>query len=175
MKKHLILLAGILLPLAFFAQDTPLSGLFKKYADKPGYNATQIIPSQMTEKMGKKAEKETVHKILKKISAFRVISTDNEEGGSVEKLEKKISRAVSKADYKELVKVNAEDESIKMYGLKPDRGSMREFALVIKEEQELTLITLTGDVDMSDIFEGDIMDQLIKLHEKHKGKCHEKY
>jgi hypothetical protein len=170
MKKLMIMLAGVILPLAFFAQDTPFSKVYEEYVGKQGYYSHEVIPSQMSMEWESEMETDAIREVMNKVTAFRMLSTDAEEGGSRKKLEKSISDAVSRADYTELMTVMTDDESIHMYGLKLDEGSMREFVLTIMEKDEVTLITLTGDMDMSDIIKEDLMGEVMKVGEKYKGK-----
>jgi hypothetical protein len=171
MKKIIILLVGLILPLAFFAQDTPLSEVFEKYAGKKGYESKEIIPSEMSMDWEGEKSPETIQDVMGKISAIRII---NAEGKKIKSLWKSVADALSRADYTEFLNVKAGEESVSLYGLKLDNGSMREFALTVKEEEEAMLLTISGDMDMSDISLGDIMKDMKKLKGSHGAECPKK-
>jgi hypothetical protein len=105
---------------------------------------------------------------MDKISSVRIIST---EGKKVKSLWSSITDAIGRADYTELITVKTGEESVNMYGLKLANGNMREFALVVKEEDEAMLVTITGDMDMTSIDMGDIMKDVMKLREVYEGEC----
>jgi hypothetical protein len=171
MKKILIMVAGFILPLAIFAQDTPFSAVFDKYVGKKGYESTEIIPSQISMEWEAETSTDEIRKVMDKISSVRIIST---EGKKIKSMWKSVSDAVTRADYTELLTVKTGDESVNMYGLKLDNGNMREFALTVKGDDEAILVTLTGDMDMSDIVFGDVIKDMMKLKEQYKGQCPDK-
>ena len=170
MKRYVIMLAGMLFPLAFFAQETPFTKLFEEYTGKQGYYSQEIIPSQMSMAWENEMQTDALRKVMNKISAVRILSTDAEGGGSSKKLGKSISGALGGAKYTELITVKTDGESVNMYGLKLDNGSMREFVLAVVEQDEVTLVSVTGEMDMSDILMGDIMEDMMKLRGKYNGK-----
>lgn len=170
MKKLLIMLAGVILPLAFFAQDTPLSSVFDKYADKSGFETQEIIPSQTSMEWEKDTETNALRQIMNKISSVRIINSKEGKNSSRKSMRKEISDAVEKADYIDLMTVKSDNESIRLFALKVDSRSIREFALFIDGDEEVMLITVTGDIDMSLIDLGEVMGDMKKLGKEYKGE-----
>jgi hypothetical protein len=170
MKKIIVILAGIIFPLALAAQDTPLSDIYDDFVSQPGYSTQEIIPSGTSTEWEKDLSGTTIREVMDQISSIRILSANGEEGGSMKSLWKSVSKAASKADYFKLLEVSSDDESITLYGLKSFNGNMKEFALTLKEPEKVMLVTVTGEMDMSTFFSKDMMKDLKKLGENFHGK-----
>ena len=173
MKKLIMALVVSLVPLFIMAQDTPLSGLYDKYVSKSQYSAKEILPSAMNTKWEKDISGEAIKKVIDEVNSIRILSTD--KGRHPQKsLWKSISKSISEADYTQVLDVNSNKESIRIYYLKGMDGNMKEFALTMNKPSKVMLITVTGDMDMSTLFSKDLMQELKTLGENFKGKVCDK-
>jgi hypothetical protein len=175
MKKIIIILAGMIFPLWLAAQDTPLSKLYDTYVSKTGYTTQELLPSGMSTMWDKDSSAAAIRNIMDQIKTVRILSTDEDKKSAAKAMKKSITKALAEADYIKLMEVNSEDEFIAFYGLKnTSTGNMKEFALTIQEDDEATLITVTGDMDMSTMFSKELMESMKGMGENFHGGCHEK-
>jgi hypothetical protein len=174
MKKLIVILAGMIFPLWLAAQDTPLSKIYDSYVGKPGFTTQEMLPSTMSTMWEKDSSAAFIRTIIDQISTVRIVSTDDGKRSAVKGLKKKIGSAVALDGYIKLMEVNSDDESIAFYGLKnSSTGNMKEFALAIVEEDEATLITINGDMDLSAMFSREMMESLQGLGKNFHGGCKE--
>lgn len=173
MKKMIFILAGMIFPLWLAAQDTPLSRLYDSYVSKPGFSTQEMLPSAMNTMWDADSTAAPLRSIMNQIDRIRIISTEEGRKSAVKALKKNIAAAASDADYIKMMEVSSDDESISFYGLKNNStGNMKEFALAITEEDEATLITVTGDIDMSSFFSEELMESMKGMGMNfHGGKC----
>jgi len=164
-------MAGFIFPLFLHAQDTPLSSIYDSYVSKSGYSAQEIIPSKTSTPWEQDMDVSSIRQVIDQISSIRILSTEGKDGGSMKSLWKRITKAVSDADYTRLMEVSGDKMSVNFYGLKNANGNMKEFALTLKQDDQVMLVTLTGDIDMSSIFSKDVMQDLKKIGMEHKGEC----
>jgi hypothetical protein len=176
MKKILIILAGMIFPLWIAAQETPLSKLYDTYVSKTGYTTQEILPSSMSTMWEKDSSAATIRNIMDQIKTVRILSTDEEKKSAAKALKKSITKAAAEADYIKLMEVNSDDESIAFYGLKnTSTGNMKEFALTIQQDDEATLITVTGDMDMSTMFSKELMETMKGMGKNFHGGCQKEF
>ncbi len=148
MKRTALILAFIV-PVFLFAQETPLNKIFSKYVEDPGFSTTEIKTSEVSFEWEQDENTEHIRKVLSDIESIRIINLDEEspEGKvSAEKFHQKIMKAIEKADYVDVITVRDDGESVNLYFL--EKGDkLREVALVVREKENVSLITITGDID----------------------------
>jgi len=173
MKQILIILAGMIFPLWLAAQDTPLSKIYDGYSGKTGFTTQEMLPSTMSTMWEKDSSALAIRNIMDQISTVRTVSNADAKTSAVKGLKKKINSAVASSEYIKLMEVSTDDESIAIYGLKnASTGNMKEFALAILENDEATLVTVNGDMDLSTMFSDDFMESMKSLGKNFpKGQC----
>ena len=70
--------------------------------------------------------------------------------------------------------MNAENTSAKIFMLKEPAGNTREVALIAKNEEGITVMTVTGNMDFSAMFSVENMKNIREMAEyymKNKGEC----
>jgi hypothetical protein len=163
MKKLIALIAIIGMPVILLAQATPLSSFYSKYVSELGFETTEILPGSTSYDWEKNIDAEHVKDMVKDIESIRILEYKGEGKYTTEKLWKKMSAAVEDDLYTEVVNVDAEDMQAALYLLKGSSGTYKEVALLAFEKEEVTLITVTGDIDFKEIFSPETMQSLREL------------
>jgi hypothetical protein len=175
MKKQIVLMILAFLPVFLIAQDTPLSSLYDKYVSKPGFETSEILPGSMSFEWEKDMNANSIKEMLKEITSIRILKCkENADKNEQDKLWRKIQKAAGDDQYIEVVTVNAENTRANMYMMKAASGNTKEVALVVKEEKGITMVTITGDMDFSAIFNAENMKSLHEMATyfmNNKGEC----
>jgi hypothetical protein len=149
--KRTVILFTLLVPLFLFAQDTPLSALFDKYVEVPGFSTTEIKTSEVSFEWEQEEGTEQIREVLDGIESIRIINMDEESQDmkiSPDKFYSRIKKAIGQEDYVEVITVSDGDEDVNLYFLR-DGEMLREAALVVHEKNDVSLITITGNMDPS--------------------------
>jgi hypothetical protein len=166
MKKQIVIMILAFLPVLLLAQNTPLSALYDKYVSKPGFESTEILPGSMSFEWEKDMNTNSIKEMLKDIKSIRILKyKENEDKNEQEKLWKKIQKAAGDDQYIEVVNVNAENTRANMYIMKGPSGKTMEVDLVVKEAKGITIVTVSGDIDFSTIFNTENMKGLREMAE----------
>lgn len=175
MKKQIVLMVFALLPVFLLAQNSPLTALFEKYADKPGFESSEIIPGSMSFEWEKTMKIDAVKEMLKEIQGIRILkykasAANNEEA----KIWKKIQKAAGEEPYQEVVKVNADSVMVNIYLVQEPGGITKEIALIAKDKKGITMVTVNGNIDFATLFSKENMHSLREMAEYYmhnKGVC----
>lgn len=166
MKRSAILVV-LLVPFFLFAQDTPLSSLFDKYVEVPGFSTTEIKTSEVTFEWEQEENTEHIREVLDGIESIRILKIDEDSEDikiSPRKFYEKVKKAIGKDDYVEVITVSDGDEDVNLYFLK-DGELLREAALIVHEGSDITLITITGKMDPSMLMNKETIRGLNSLKE----------
>jgi hypothetical protein len=166
MKKQIVLMVFAFLPVFLLAQNSPLTALFEKYADKPGFESSEIIPGSMSFEWEKTMKIDAIREMLKEIQGVRILkykaaANNNEEA----KIWRKIQKTTGKEPYKEVVKVNADSVMVSIYLVQDASGFTKELALMAKDMKGITLVTVNGNIDFATLFSKDNMHSLREMVE----------
>jgi hypothetical protein len=173
MKKLIILITIFVLPGFLFAQETPLSSLYSQYVSEPGFETTEILPGSTGFEWEQQVTSDHIKDMVKDIESVRILEYKGEGKYSTEKLWKKMSAAANGGNYTEVVTVSGDSEQASVYMLKESDGIYKEIALMAKESDGITLVTVTGNIDFRKIFSPETMESLRELsgYMSGKGEC----
>jgi len=175
MKKLIIIMFSVFLPAIFLAQETPLSSLYNNFLGDPGVDATEVLPGSTSFEWEKDMEMSQVKEMMQSIENIRIVKYKPKPGNSrLDKNWKKIEKAASDDRYTEIMSVYSDDVMVFLYMMKGDKGTTRELALLEKDNDGFMLVTMTGNMDFSAIFNHDNMKSMREMGEyfiKQKGGC----
>jgi hypothetical protein len=178
MKKLIIIVIAAILPLFLGAQDTPLSSLYDRYVSDAGYSTTEILPGSMSFEWEAADENAQIREMMKDIKKIRIVKYENASGKTdQEKFWKKIQKAVGDESYTEVVTVNGDEIIVRILMLKGPTGNTREIAMMEKDEKGVMLMTVTGDMNFSEMFSPENMKVMRDMGEyfmQEKGGCSHK-
>lgn len=165
----------ILVPFLVLAQGTPLTDLFDRYAVKPGYESSQIQPGAVNYEWEKEMDISGVKEMMKDIEKIRILKYKHEEDkAGAENLWRKMQKAASSDLYTEIATVNAENIQVDMYMIKGVEGVTREIAILEKDAGGVMMLTVTGNMNFSEMFSPENMKNLREMGEYmigQKGSC----
>ena len=157
MKKQLLILVMLLSPLLLFSQ-TALDNICKKYEGKDGFTVVNVskdlidmIASGDDNKMDVNGT--DVKEILAKVKSIKVLTCKKEKAGEKESAVflKDIYSAIPFDQYKELVSVVEGTKVVKIVSKPDTKKDDGEFIIFVNEESSITLVDITGYIDMKNI------------------------
>ncbi len=175
MKKLIVIMIAVLVPSFIIAQGTPLSSLYDKYSGEPGFKTSEIMPGSMSFAWEAETEHPQVKEMMKDIEKIRLIRYDAESSqASQDKIWKKIQKSASDDQYIEVMTVSSDDFQARLLMIRGTSGNTREVALVERDKNGIMLVTITGDMNFSEMFSMENVQSISEmagyfLHEK--GGC----
>jgi hypothetical protein len=166
MKKLIVILIAAFVPVFLIAQDTPLSSLYDRYVSQKGFETTEILPGSMSFEPGATADYPKLGEMIKDIEKIRIVKFDSGSGDAdMDKFWKKIQKAAGDDIYTEVVTVNSDNEQVRIVMMKSASGNTREIALMAKSGKGVMLLTVTGDMNFSEMFSLENMKGLREMGE----------
>ncbi len=154
----------MIVPSVLFGQS-PMSKLFDKYNEKDGYTSVVITTDAIEINPGNDKEAIEFKELLDNVESVKIIKTKNVE------FYDKVMKIVKKNDYEQVIDIRESGEEIGFYMLKDETGNINEYLLAVKEEDEVIVISVLGDVNFDKVMG---MTNMIKSKscgdKKKKGK-----
>ena len=151
MKKLLMILA-VVLPMAVFAQKTPVDKLFEKYANQKGFTTVNISGKLL----GFAAQMETGDKatsdMLSGLSGIRVLTVEDEELNKKLDFYDELNKEGFFKDnnFEVLMEVTEEDEVVRFLAKDAGDGKLSDLLLVVGGDDNV-LISISGMINPEDI------------------------
>ncbi len=85
-----------------------------------------------------------------------------------------MQKTAADEQYTEVVTVNAEKVRVNMFMMKGPDGNTREIAMLERDENGIMMVTVTGNMDFSEMFSPESMKSLREMGEyylQNKGDC----
>ncbi len=177
MKKTLLILAVLIIPVFLAGQETPLAKFYERYASEQGFKVHEILPGSTSMEWEKDLRIDHLREIMDNIDYIRILTYQGEGKIATNDLMKKLDKAINKDEYKEIVSVKADDGMLKAFFLKGETGRIHELALIANGKEGLFIFTVTGDIDFNMILSSGTMADLQaigKYYIDSKGECGEK-
>ena len=130
-RTYIITLLLSLCSLFTYAQDS----FFDKYADMEGVTSVYISKAMLSLMPDMKAEGVNIGKMASKLDNIQILSCE---------------KASVIAQIKKDVSINDEGEKTTIF-LKHDKEKQKEFVLLSEEQNELTIIIITGNLTLQEI------------------------
>jgi hypothetical protein len=155
MKKTVLKISLIILmiiPSVLFGQS-PMSKLFDKYCEKDGYTSVVITTDAIEINPGNDKEAIEFKELIDQVESIKIIKSKNIE------FYDKVMKVIKKNDYEQVIDIRESGEEIGFYMLKDETGNINEYLLAVKEEDEVIVISVLGDVNFNKVME---MTKMIK-------------
>jgi hypothetical protein len=163
MKKLIVLMIIAFVPVILLAQNTPMTAFYQKYADKPGYETSEIFPGSMSFEWEKNMNNTAIRDMLQRIESIRILKyKKGTENAGEDKFWKKMLKTARDGQYSEVANVNADNINVHVYMMKEPGGKTKEVDLLVKDQRGVTLVTVSGTLDFSILFS---KENLHNLHE----------
>lgn len=178
MKKviiTLIITAILAIPSAMFGQST-IDNLYKKYAGKKGFTSINISPELFSMIASLDTEDSTENAksdqdVMKELSGLKMLVYEPEGETDLAFL-KEVKAIIPSKGFTELMSVDSEGETVKFLIKKGDNDKISEMLMIVLDEKEAVIMSMTGNLDMSTIsaisksLEIDGMEKLVEIEEK---------
>ena len=143
-RTYIITLLLSLCSLFTYAQDS----FFDKYADMEGVTSVYISKAMLSLMPDMKAEGVNIGKMASKLDNIQILSC--EKASVIAQIKKDVSYINPKNGYEELMRINDEGEKTTIFQ-KQNEGKQKEFVLLCEEQNELTIIIITGNLTLQEI------------------------
>lgn len=178
MKKQLIkiiVITAMIIPATMFSQND-FNKLYDKYAGQEGFTSINISPemfrflSSIDMSDSSNDSKETQN-VMQQLEGLKMLVYNKEEGKNAIDFYKEVQRNLPIDDYTELMAVKDSDSDIKFLIKKAGKGKISELLMIVLDDEEVLVMSMTGNIDMNtisdiskslDIEELDELDKLDK-------------
>lgn len=143
-RTYIITLLFCLCSLVTYAQGS----FFDKFADMDDVTSVYISKAMLSLMPDMKAEGVNIGGMASKLDNIQILSCENP--AVIAKLKKELQYISPKNGYEELMRVNSEGEKTTIY-LKQKKNVKKEFVLINSEEDEFTIIVITGDLSLEEM------------------------
>ena len=141
----LVILATVF---SLFAQAQ--QSFFDKYAEMEGVTSVYISKNMLSLLPNANSTVNGIHigNIASRLDNIQILSSD--ESAIIRKLRKETADINTQNGYEELMRVRENGEKTTIY-LKDKKGKKKEFVLLVDEKDELTIISIVGDLTLQEI------------------------
>jgi hypothetical protein len=141
----LVILATVF---SLFAQAQ--QSFFDKYAEMEGVTSVYISKSMLSLLPNVNSTVNGIHigDIANRLDNIQILSSD--ESAIISKLRKETASINTQNGYEELMRVREDGEKTTIY-FKDKKGKKKEFVLLVDEKDELTIISIVGDLTLQEI------------------------
>lgn len=141
----LVILATVF---SLFAQAQ--QSFFDKYAEMEGITSVYISKNMLSLLPNVNSTVNGIHigNIASRLDNIQILSSD--ESAIISKLRKETASINTQNGYEELMRVREDGEKTTIY-FKDKKGKKKEFVLLVDEKDELTIISIVGDLTLQEI------------------------
>ena len=159
MKKLVISLVVlmILMPGAMIAQ-TAIDHLYDKYAGEKGFTSININPEMFkmlsSMDMNDSSEKaQEAQNVMEQVTGLKMLVYEPDEGEPNAEFLNEIKTLTKVEGFEEMMSVNEGDEVVKFLVKKGKDGKMSEMLMIVLEDDEAVVMSISGNLDMKTISE----------------------
>ena len=175
MKKIVAVIIMSAAALGAKAQDDAISKFFAKYEEDVSFttvNITSRMFGLFTDLEVKNPEDKEVLEAISKLEGLKMLVKDQTDNARA--LYNEANILIPKVEYDELMTIRDEDQNMRFL-IKEKSGKVSELLMLMGGEREFFILSLTGDIDLSQIanlsrkMDIDGLDQLNKLKDNKKS------
>jgi len=160
------------MPGAIIAQ-TAIDHLYDKYAGEKGFTSININPAMFnmlsSMDMSDSSEKtQEAQNVMEQVTGLKMLVYEPDEGETNAEFLNEIKTLTKVKGFEEMMSVNEGDEVVKFLVKKGKDGKMSEMLMIVLEEHEAVVMSMSGNLDMktiSEISKSMNIDGLDKLEE----------
>jgi len=158
----IIIIALLIIPLSSIAQSD-FSKLYDKYAGQDGFTSINISPEMFkflsSIDMNDSADDaKDVQNVMQQLEGLKMLVYEKPEGKDAINFYDDIISSMSLKNYTELMTVKDSESDIRFLVKKSGKNSISELLMLVKGEDEVVIMSMTGNIDMNTI--SDISNSL---------------
>jgi len=150
--KKLILILAVVLPMAVFAQKSPVDKLFEKYANQKGFTTVNISGKMLGFASQIETGDNATSEVLSGLNGIRVLTVEDENLNKninfYAELEK--DGFFKNNNFEVLMEVTEDDEIVRFLARDAGNGKISDLLLVVGGDEN-TLISISGMIDPKSI------------------------
>ncbi|MCD4789719.1 MAG: DUF4252 domain-containing protein [Bacteroidales bacterium] len=158
MKKTVLKITVLLfafLPIVALAQKSPVDKLFDKYSGQDGFTSVDVAKGLFelfSEIDAEDEDFEDFQKAVEGVEKLRLLACSDDEGEKNLKnnFYNDIMSSIPFDEYKVLMLVKDDDNDVKFYA-KNDNQVITEMLMVVDGDDEVVLLSLTGNIDLNHV------------------------
>jgi len=161
MKKSVFLFTAMMLLFSVFQMkaQSPIDKIYEKYAGQDGFTAVNLTKEmfQMFQQMkigdSSDAEIKSARQIVDQLNAIKVLMFKFDSTNFLKAVSyyNEFAAGHSSKDYKELMTVQEGRQHVKFLTKSSATGKVSEFVMLMKDKNEVGVISLTGNIDLANI------------------------
>lgn len=158
MKKSIVTLmtVAVLLVTQSITAQTAIDALYKKYAGQDGFTSINISPEMFNIISGFDMEDSSesaqeAKEVVEQLSGLKMLVYEPKEGQSNKAFLDEIRTLSKTKGYSEMMSVDSEDEVVKFLAKKGDNGKISEMLMIVLDDEEAVVMSMTGNLDMKTI------------------------
>lgn len=134
-----------------FSQSNEVEQFFKKYSDVEGISYVNFSPGPgaMEAAAGANKSDKEVTDIMKNIKSVKILIS--KKGKSKINLFDEALKSFSSKDWEQYLEVKEDNKKVKMLYKSGEGNKVKEFLLIVSEENEFTVIWISGSIDLKDV------------------------
>ncbi len=153
--RTLMTMAMVLMVYSLSAQ-TAIDDLYKRYAGKEGFTSINISPEMFGMLSGFDTNDSSEHaqeaqNVMEQLTGLKMLVYEAEDGAINDAFMDELKELSSVKGYSEMMSVDSEDEVIKFLAKKGEDGRVSEMLMIVMEEDEAVVMSMTGSLDMKSI------------------------
>lgn len=153
--KTLMTMALVVMVYALSAQ-TAIDDLYKRYAGKEGFTSINISPEMFgmlaSFDMNDSSDQvQDAQNVMEQLSGLKMLVYEPEDGASNDAFMDELRTLSASKAYTEMMSVDSEDEVVKFLAKKGDDGRVSEMLMIVLEDGEAVVMSMTGSLDMKSI------------------------
>ena len=158
----IIVIVFLIIPLSSFAQSD-FNKLYEKYAGQDGFTSINISPEMFKflssiDMNDSSNDAKEAQDVMQQLEGLKMLVYEKPEAKDAINFYDEIVRSMSLKSYTELMTVKDSDSDIRFLVKKSGKNSISELLMLVKGEDEVVIMSMTGDIDMNTI--SDISNSL---------------
>ncbi|MEA3480004.1 MAG: DUF4252 domain-containing protein [Bacteroidota bacterium] len=171
--KYILVMAMVFfMACDMMAQKSSLNKLTKKYEKTEGFTFKEITAEDIDLDLSDDNARGIIYS-LENLDVIRIIRTDEDNPKYIKSvaLKEKVNKILKEEAYEQLILVRDGDEKLGVYIRKKENGNVTDVAVTVFDEDDLMLVYVRGDFDMSKV--GGLKN-LSYLESLKNGNCEDK-
>ena len=153
--RTLMTMAMVMMVYALSAQ-TAIDDLYKRYAGKEGFTSINISPEMFGMLSGfdtndSSENAQEAQNVMEQLTGLKMLVYEAEDGVRNDAFMNELRELSSVKGYTEMMSVDSEDEIVKFLAKKGEDGRVSEMLMIVMEEDEAVVMSMTGSLDMKSI------------------------
>lgn len=156
MKKLTVTLIALMLTMTALQAQTAIDDLYKKYAGTKGMTSINISPEMFSfianiDMDDSSEQAKDTKDVIEQLTGLKMLVYEPENGQTNVAFMAEIKQLSKVKGYTELMSVDGNDEVIKFLAKKNSEGKVTEMLMIVFEEDEAVVMSMTGTLDMKSI------------------------